>query len=573
MKGLRWRSWRRRSPPARSDWPRRRRRGCGWSLSSTHAAAGTVWASTRARTGWPGSAGWGPAAAREHVRVARALPGLPRIEAAFAAGRLSYSKVRALTRIAAPDCEAALVEFALSATASQTERFCREWRLVDHFYGRRRERSLGDQLFEHWYDDDGFLTLKIRMPADRRRGTPDERDRLRGRAGRPPRTRPGGEGPSPAIPRSATPAAPWTTTSPERCADDAAVGIVGERTAARRIAALTTLWGPASGRDRRPGDPPRREVVVHADAAVLADDTAAGRAYSRAARRSRVRRCAGCCARPRVAMIEHGREPLALGRRRRRATGPAPGAAAARRGMRAARLPRDPHRAPPRPPHVALDLRRTHRPGRYGAALRRRPRPRARARPGRQPPRRKTCRHRRRRPPGVGRRRRRVRHRAARLAAHPPRSGERTRTPASTRSTPPSAAAPPMPGDQPRSTTVPRTGRPRAPVRADRCLADRHPRPATAADAGVRRRAGRPAPGTTGARADTAAAAVPPAQRAGGTAARLSRVLFPDGEPTLAESLQEGYDRLDLRFALGVLLDNRDLARRLAAEAGVPVSG
>jgi hypothetical protein len=55
--------------------------------------------------------------------------------------------------------------------------------------------------------------------------------------------------------------------------------------------------------------------------------------------------------------------------------------------------------------------------------------------------------------------------------------------------------------------------------------------------------------------------------------ARLSRVLFPDGEPTLAESLQERYDRMDLRFAVGVLMGNRDLARRLAAEAGVPVSG
>src|SRR3954447_4088346 len=75
--------------------------------------------------------GLSPGAAREHVRVARALRGLPRIEAAFAAGRLSYSKVRALTRIAAADCEAALLEFALSATASQTERFCRQWRCID----------------------------------------------------------------------------------------------------------------------------------------------------------------------------------------------------------------------------------------------------------------------------------------------------------------------------------------------------------------------------------------------------------------------------------------------------------
>ena len=35
----------------------------------------------------------------------------------------------------------------------------------------------------------------------------------------------------------------------------------------------------AADADRRPGDPPRREVVVHVDAAVLADDAAAGRAF------------------------------------------------------------------------------------------------------------------------------------------------------------------------------------------------------------------------------------------------------------------------------------------------------
>ena len=30
---------------------------------------------------------------------------------------------------------------------------------------------------------------------------------------------------------------------------------------------------------------------------------------------------------------------------------------------------------------------------------------------------------------------------------------------------------------------------------------------------------------------------------------------------------------MDLRFAIGVLMGNRDLARRLAAEAGVAVTG
>jgi hypothetical protein len=53
-------------------------------------------------------------------------------------------------------------------------------------------------------------------------------------------------------------------------------------------------------------------------------------------------------------------------------------------------------------------------------------------------------------------------------------------------------------------------------------------------------------------------------------ATRLSRVLFPDGEPTLADALQERYDRMDLRFAIGVLMGNRDLTRRLAAETGRP---
>lgn len=53
----------------------------------------------------------------------------------------------------------------------------------------------------------------------------------------------------------------------------------------------------------------------------------------------------------------------------------------------------------------------------------------------------------------------------------------------------------------------------------------------------------------------------------------MSHVLFPDGEPPLDDSWQERYDRMDLRFAIGVLMGNRDLARRLAAETGVPSSG
>src|SRR4051812_48109676 len=111
--------------------------------------------------------GLAPGTAREHVRVARALRGLRQIEAAFAAGRLSYAKVRALSRIAAPDCEAELLEFACSATASQTERFCRAWRRAeDDDFGDPAERPEDGESFEHWTDDQGYLTLKVRMRAE-----------------------------------------------------------------------------------------------------------------------------------------------------------------------------------------------------------------------------------------------------------------------------------------------------------------------------------------------------------------------------------------------------------------------
>src|SRR5262249_48912845 len=68
--------------------------------------------------------------AREQVRVAGARRELPVIGARFAAGRLSYAKVRALTGIATPATEAGLAELAGPMTASQLERFARAHRQV-----------------------------------------------------------------------------------------------------------------------------------------------------------------------------------------------------------------------------------------------------------------------------------------------------------------------------------------------------------------------------------------------------------------------------------------------------------
>src|SRR6185369_4729299 len=67
-------------------------------------------------------------AAREHVRTAHALREVPAIAAAFADGRLSYSKVRALTRVVEYRDEDTLLDYALKVSAEQLEERCREIR-------------------------------------------------------------------------------------------------------------------------------------------------------------------------------------------------------------------------------------------------------------------------------------------------------------------------------------------------------------------------------------------------------------------------------------------------------------
>ena len=76
-----------------------------------------------------------PGAAREQVRVARRLEALPLIKAAFAQGRLSYSKARALTRVGEVEHEETLLDLARHSTAAQLERMVRAYR------GVRRARS------------------------------------------------------------------------------------------------------------------------------------------------------------------------------------------------------------------------------------------------------------------------------------------------------------------------------------------------------------------------------------------------------------------------------------------------
>src|SRR5262245_4972018 len=64
-------------------------------------------------------------AAREKIRVAHALGKLPLIDEALRLGQVSYSKIRAMTRVATPENEHKLLELAQASTASQLEKICR----------------------------------------------------------------------------------------------------------------------------------------------------------------------------------------------------------------------------------------------------------------------------------------------------------------------------------------------------------------------------------------------------------------------------------------------------------------
>ena len=102
--------------------------------------------------------------AQEYVRVARTLDGVPRIRDAFVEGRLSYSKVRALTRVVTPDREDELLSVALSADAAQLERVVRAIRSIDQ---REREATEGEvESTASWeWNSDGTLSVRMRLSA------------------------------------------------------------------------------------------------------------------------------------------------------------------------------------------------------------------------------------------------------------------------------------------------------------------------------------------------------------------------------------------------------------------------
>jgi 5-methylcytosine-specific restriction endonuclease McrA len=191
-------------------------------------------------------------AARERVRVARALGALPLLAGALARGELSYAKVRALTRVATPATEERLLVVGKAGTACHVERIVRGWRRVDQLAEARESAQRHKARALHVYEDeDGMVVIRGRL-------TPEEG----------------------AVLRQALAAARETLYQHARGTDAGAIpGDASSETspAQQQADALALLAETALHHGIDPGAPGERyQVVVHVDGEVLADPEAPG---------------------------------------------------------------------------------------------------------------------------------------------------------------------------------------------------------------------------------------------------------------------------------------------------------
>jgi Domain of unknown function (DUF222)/HNH endonuclease len=100
--------------------------------------------------------------AREHVRVARALQGMPKVNELFRQARLSYSKVRELTRLVDLVDEGELCKLALELTASQLARTVSAYRLASG----SRIQALPERRYSSQPTGDGMVRISVVLPAE-----------------------------------------------------------------------------------------------------------------------------------------------------------------------------------------------------------------------------------------------------------------------------------------------------------------------------------------------------------------------------------------------------------------------
>ena len=262
--------------------------------------------------------GIGLQAAREKLRVGRRLGELPLVRAAFAAGELSYSKVRAVCRVARAETEAVLLEMARYATTAQLEEIVQAYRSVT---GREELRNANDRhgdRFARWHrDDDGSLVLTARLSPE------DGAVVLAAlQAG-----------------REVAESHEATATASSDGMGDAAESRMPEARSADALVAMAklALSAPAGA------SPPAAEIVI-VDRATISDDREDGRCHldaGPAVPPETARRLA--CDATVVALVEAADgTPLDVGRKRR--TPPAPLRRALRRRDGACRFPACGHR-------------------------------------------------------------------------------------------------------------------------------------------------------------------------------------------------------------------------------------
>ena len=106
-------------------------------------------------------------AAREKIRVGHALAGLPLISAAFAAGEVSFSKVRAMTRVAVAENEDYLLSIARHGTASHMETLVSAYRSALRAAGAQRaEQQQAERRLQWWVDEAGMVVIQCRLPVE-----------------------------------------------------------------------------------------------------------------------------------------------------------------------------------------------------------------------------------------------------------------------------------------------------------------------------------------------------------------------------------------------------------------------
>ena len=102
-------------------------------------------------------------AAREKVRVARKLGDLPVIDEALRKGEISYSKVRAMTRVATGKNEGELLGMARCATGAQIEKICRLKRMVNALAGEAAKEVEGRRYVVERPTEDGMVSIQLRL--------------------------------------------------------------------------------------------------------------------------------------------------------------------------------------------------------------------------------------------------------------------------------------------------------------------------------------------------------------------------------------------------------------------------